>query len=90
MEKRGKKVRGYQELWKELLALVRRHQVTFYRVKGHVNLSSKSTDFAKIYEKFVSWNGSRFSYDDFEYITAMNNRADELANMGIKQVKGEQ
>ena len=86
----AKKSVDNQELWKELLALVRRHQVTFYRVKGHVNLSSKSTDFAKIYEKFVSWNGSRFSYDDFEYITAMNNRADELANMVIKQVKGEQ
>ena len=25
-----------QELWKELLSLVRKHDVTFYRVKGHV------------------------------------------------------
>ena len=86
----AKKSVDNQELWKELLALVRRHQATFYRVKGHVNLSSKSTDFDKIYEKFVGWNGSRFSFEDFKYITAMNNRADELANMGINQVKGEQ
>ncbi len=78
-----------QDLWKELLSLVRRHDVEFFRVKGHVNLNSKSTDFDKLYEKFVSWNGSRFSFDDFKYITSMNNRADELANMGISRVKGE-
>lgn len=78
-----------QELWKELLSLVRQHQTTFYRVKGHVNLTGRSTNFDAIYEKFVSWNGARFSFEDFKYITAMNNRADELANMGIKQAKGE-
>lgn len=78
-----------QDLWKELLALVRRHDVKFFRVKGHVNLNSKATDFDKLYTKFVGWNGSRFSFDDFKYITAMNNRADELANMGISRVKGE-
>ncbi|MGN0658181.1 MAG: RNase H family protein [Emergencia sp.] len=78
-----------QDLWKELLELVRRHDVRFYRVKGHVRLDSKSTDFDKLYEKFVSWNGTRFSFDDFRYVTAMNNRADELANMGINKVKGE-
>ena len=78
-----------QELWKELLALVRRHNVSFYRVKGHVNLNSKSTDFDKLFEKFIGWNGARFSFEDFRYVTEMNNRADELANMGIDQVKGE-
>ena len=78
-----------QELWKELLSLVRQHQTTFYRVKGHVNLTGRSTNFDAVYEKFVSWNGARFSFEDFKYITAMNNRADELANMGIKQAKGE-
>lgn len=78
-----------QDLWKELLALVRRHNVKFYRVKGHVNLSSKSTNFDALYSKFVTWNGSRFTFDDFKYITTMNNRADGLANMGITQIKGE-
>lgn len=78
-----------QELWKELLALVSKHNVSFHRVKGHVNLNSKSTNFNKLYEKFVSWNGSRFSFEDFQYITGMNNRADELANIGIDQIKGE-
>lgn len=78
-----------QDLWKELLALVRKHHVEFFRVKGHVNLNSKSTDFDKLYEKFVSWNGTRFTFEDFKYITAMNNRADELANIGISRIKGE-
>ena len=78
-----------QDLWKELLALVRKHDVSFFRVKGHVNLTSTKTDFDALYAKFVSWNGSRFSFDDFKYITAMNNRADELANMGINHIKGE-
>ena len=76
-------------MWKELLALVSKHNVSFHRVKGHVNLNSKSTNFNKLYEKFVSWNGSRFSFEDFQYITGMNNRADELANIGIDQTKGE-
>ena len=76
-----------QELWKELLALVRQHNVKFFRVKGHVNLNSKSTDFDKLYTKFVEWNGARFSFEDFKYITEMNNRADELANMGIDEVR---
>lgn len=76
-----------QELWKELLALVKQHNVKFFRVKGHVNLNSKSTDFDKLYTKFVEWNGARFSFEDFKYITEMNNRADELANMGIDEVR---
>ena len=78
-----------RELWEELLSLVRLHNVSFYRVKGHVNLESKSTDFDKLYASFAEWNGSRFSFEDFEYITRMNNRADELANEGIKKARGE-
>ena len=76
-----------QDLWKELLALVRKHNVRFFRVKGHVNLNSKVTDFDKLYEKFVQWNGAAFSFEDFKYITTMNNKADELANKGIDQVR---
>lgn len=74
-----------QELWRTLLALVRQHEVQFFRVKGHVNLNSKSTNFDALYEKFVQWNGASFSFDDFRYITEMNNRADELANLGLTQ-----
>ena len=77
-----------RELWEELLALVAHHKVSFYRVKGHVSVE-KSTDAAlrKLYDKFVEWNGESFTYDDFLYVTDRNNRADELANLGIDQVR---
>ncbi len=83
-----KKAVENQELWEELLSLVRKHQVSFFRVKGHVNLESEKTDFNSLYEKFQEWNGESFSFEDFQYITAMNNRADELANIGIDQCRG--
>lgn len=76
-----------QELWKELLALIRLHDAEFFRVKGHVNLAGKSVNLDKLYEKFVQWNGAGFSFEDFKHITEMNNRADELANCGIDSVR---
>lgn len=74
-----------RELWEELLALTRKHSCTFYRVKGHVNPDSKQTDFDKLYTRFLEWNGASFSFEDFMYVTRMNNRADELANEGIDE-----
>ncbi len=76
-----------QDLWKQLLPYIDQHDISFYRVKGHVNLASKSTNFQKLYEKFVVWNGMEFSYEDFVYVTEKNNRADELANMGIDELR---
>ena len=76
-----------KELWQQLLSYIGRHEISFFRVKGHVNLNSKSTDFDKLYQKFVQWNGAGFSYDDFMYVTERNNRADELANMGIDELR---
>lgn len=76
-----------KELWQELINLTRKHRVSFFRVKGHVNLNSNSVDFDALYKKFCQWNGSRFTFDDFKYITMMNNRVDELANIGINEVK---
>ena len=78
-----------QELWKELLALVRKHDVRFFRVKGHVNFNSGSADSGKLYRKFTEWNGKDFSFDDFTHVTEMNNRADELANAGIDEVRSQ-
>jgi len=83
----GKKPVENQDLWQQLLSYIDRHEIHFYRVKGHVNLSSKVTDFNKLYEKFVEWNGAEFSYEDFMYVTEKNNRADELANMGIDELR---
>ena len=77
-----------RELWEELLALVAKHKVSFYRVKGHVNLNTVTeAALEKLYEKFAEWNGARFSYEDFLYVTERNNRADELANLGIDEVR---
>ena len=77
-----------RELWEELLSLVEKQgNVEFFRVKGHVNLKSKSTNFDTLYEKFVEWNGARFSFEDFKYVTEMNNRADELANIAMDELR---
>jgi ribonuclease HI len=77
-----------RELWEELLELVEKQgKVEFFRVKGHVNLKSKSTNFDSLYEKFVEWNGARFTFEDFKYVTEMNNRADELANIAMDELR---
>lgn len=76
-----------RDLWEEILRSVNNHkEVNFYRVKGHINLNNQS-QIKKWFEKFRSWNGSSFTKEDFLYITKMNIRADELANMGIDEAK---
>jgi len=76
-----------QDLWKELLPFLDRHNIEFFRVKGHVNLNSENLNIMKLYEKFCLWNGGGFSLDEFRYITEKNNRADELANKGIDELR---
>ena len=76
-----------QDLWKQLLPFIERHDIAFYRVKGHVNIDHPNTDLEKLYQKFLQWNGSDFSYEDFLYVTEKNNRADKLANMGIDELR---
>ena len=77
-----------KDLWEALLAEVEKHTVSFFRVKGHVNLKNKNTNVKAHYKKFLEWNGSSFSQEDFIYVTEQNNRADALANMGIDQIRG--
>lgn len=76
-----------RDLWEALLKLIEKHTIQFYRVKGHVNLASKTTNFDVLYKKFKEWNGQSFSYEDFLYITEKNNRADSLANLGMDQIR---
>ncbi len=76
-----------RDLWEKLLSLTKGHNISFYRVKGHVNLNSKNTNFNALYEKFIQMNGAKFSFDDFKYVTEMNNRADALANKGIDDIR---
>lgn len=86
----GKKPVENQDLWEELISHLTRHKsISFYRVKGHVNTKSKKIDFDLLYEKFCQWNGASFTFDDFIYITEMNNRADALANMGVSEVRSQ-
>lgn len=75
-----------QDLWEKLLALIEGQEISYYLVKGHINIDSKSVNLNKIYAKFVDNNGDEFSYDDFLYFTGRNNLADELANKGISEI----
>ncbi len=83
----GKKPVENRELWEELISLVEKNKVEFFRVKGHVNLSSPNTNLAEHYKKFKQWNGDRFTMEDFIYITEKNNRADTLANIGMDELR---
>ena len=83
----GKKPVENRELWEELISLVEKNKVKFFRVKGHVNLSSPNTNLAEHYKKFKQWNGDRFTMDYFIYITEKNNRADALANIGMDELR---
>lgn len=76
-----------QDLWKQLIPFTEKHRISFYRVKGHVSMNSKPADLDKLYAKFREWNGAEFSYEDFMYVTEKNNRADELANVGIDEIR---
>lgn len=76
-----------QDLWERLLVHLERHSIDFYRVKGHVNLNSKAIDPSLVYQQFLDWNGSTFTYEEFKYITEKNHRADLLANIGIDELR---
>jgi ribonuclease HI len=86
---KAKKPVENRDLWERLLVHLDKHDMSFYRVKGHVNLKSRSIDPSTVYDKFVEWNGSAFTYDDFAYITEKNHRADLLANNGIDELRQE-
>ena len=80
----GKKDVENKDLWQALLPYLDRHEIRFFRVKGHVNPDSSSTNMDQLYEKFIEWNGAGFTPAQFDYITRMNIRADELANQRKK------
>lgn len=83
----GRKPVENRELWQELLPFLEQHDISFFRVKGHVNLNSEGTDLDALYRKFCEWNGPGFSFEDFLYVTEKNNRADALANEGIDELR---
>lgn len=78
-----------KDLWEVLLPYINNHNITFYRVKGHVNLDHPSTNPQNHFAKFRQWNGANQSYEMFEHATRMNNRADKLANIAMDELRQE-
>lgn len=84
-----------RERWEELLTMVEKNDVTFFRVKGHVNLDSQKVDADKAYRKFLNDNSKTLAkagapeigFDDFRKLIDMNNRADELANIAMDELR---
>ncbi|MDR2163596.1 MAG: ribonuclease HI [Clostridiales Family XIII bacterium] len=76
-----------RDLWEELLSYTKKHDVSFYRVKGHVSIERDDAMMRKAFCKFKEWNGDSFNHDDFLHATAMNNLADALANRGIDSLR---
>ena len=76
-----------RDLWEHLFRLIQGHSISFYRVKGHVNLNNLNTDIEKHYQNFRKWNGDQFTKEDFLTITEKNNMADALANKGVDSMK---
>ena len=76
-----------RDLWEMLLPYLEEHDISFFRVKGHVNLNHPATDVKKLYDKFCQWNGRDFTMEDFRHITEMNNLADKLVNDGIDSIR---
>src|SRR5665647_1331970 len=74
----GKKPVNNQDLWLTLISFVFKHNVSFYRVKGHLTLKGNNDKLEIPYKDFIKTNG-KFSFDEFHYIALQNNRADELA-----------
>lgn len=75
------------DLWLALLPFLEKHEIRFFRVKGHLNLDSPSTDVDSHFRRFREWNGEDMSFDFFKHVVARNHEADALANKGIDQLR---
>lgn len=74
-----------QDLWTALLASVRSFSdIQFFRVKGHLNIA-KTSEVNKWFTKFKLQQAC--TLEEFEYLVTMNNRADELANIAMDEIK---
>ena len=74
-------------LWEKLISYLPNYDFRFYLIKGH--LSAKASDASKLkeYDRFKKNNGDGFSLEEFLQISEKNQRADELANLGIEEVR---
>ena len=83
----GKKPVENKDLWERLLAFLPDYEFRFYLVKGHIGAAEREEALRKHFDRFVKHNGDGFSYDEFLIIARNNNRADELANLGISETR---
>ncbi|MEA3422723.1 MAG: RNase H family protein [Bacillota bacterium] len=75
-----------KDLWETLLSLVNSFEkISFNRVKGHLDIN-KESELKKWYKKYQEYNGN-IDYRRYVEIVNYNNRADELANVGIDEIK---
>ena len=76
-----------KDLWERLLAFLPDYEFRFYLVKGHIGKGAKEDIVNKGYKNFIRHNGDGFTIEEFKMIAERNNRADELANLGIKEIR---
>jgi ribonuclease HI len=76
-----------RDLWEKILAYLKDYDFRYYLVKGHVSTKASRETLKKNYEKFKGHNGDKFSFEDYLYITEKNNRVDELANIGMDEIR---
>ena len=76
-----------RDLWEKLLAFLPDYEFRFYLVKGHIGTGADEAALRKQYQRFVRHNGDGFSAEEFLSIAEKNNRADELANLGIAETR---
>jgi ribonuclease HI len=76
-----------RDLWEKLLAYWPDYTFYFFLIKGHVAKGAFEETKEKAYVHFVKHNGDRFSYEEFLVFCEKNNRADELANIGIDEAR---
>lgn len=75
-----------QDLWLRILNLIEGQTISFYLVKGHLNLSWPDSKLMPYFKDFLGHNGD-FTFDEFKYIVSMNIRCDELANVFVGENK---
>ena len=85
--KSDKKPVENKDLWEKLLSFLPDYEFRFYLVKGHIGVDAAREALRKPYERFVRHNGDGFSFEEFLTIAKWNNRADELANLGIAEIR---
>lgn len=83
----GKKPVGNRELWERLFEFLPDYEFSYYLIKGHIGQRAREDTKRKGYERFVRNNGDAFSFEEFLLIAEKNNRADELANLGIEEAR---